>query len=88
MDFSLRKNSARVDESFVGAGGQNPVFVQKRDSFLTFFKSTSKCSPSTELATERIKTHRTIILNIFMKVLSRHLTFPVSTQMEMLKVMF
>lgn len=40
--FSLRKNSARKVESFVGAGGQNPDPIQKRGSFLTFLKSTSK----------------------------------------------
>ncbi len=40
--FSLRKKSVKVEESFVGAGGQNPVFDQKRFSFFTFCKLITK----------------------------------------------
>lgn len=76
-DFSERKNSAKVSESFVGAGGQNPVFVQNRVSFLTFLKSTIKFNCScgkTESGglynsdmppTKYTKKHTRIIVNMF-----------------------
>lgn len=44
--FSDRKNSAKAFESFVGAAGQNPVFVQNRVNSRIFLKSTSKCNMS------------------------------------------
>lgn len=75
--FSLRKNSARVVESFVGAGGQNPDPIQKRGSFLTFLKSTSKFNLSGDksdtvgmyssdimLPCKKFNRHKMTILNI------------------------
>lgn len=69
--FLLVKRSTNVEELFVGAGGQNPVFVQNRGSFLTFRTETSKFLRSVEIIEapdvvnfNKTKEHRNAIFNI------------------------